>query len=159
MPLPPLLAALAAAAALAGPAAAADYTAGDLTIGAPYALETPATAKAGAGYLTITNTGSAPDRLLAIRTAFPRTQIHATEVDAQGVARMREVEGLEIPPGGTVALEPGGLHVMFMGLDHPLAPGMSLPATLVFEGAGEVQVDFQVRPRDGPGHDMGEMSH
>lgn len=146
----------------AGAASAHDYSAGDLTIGHPYALETPATAKTGAGYLSITNSGPEPDRLVAIRTAFPRTEVHVTEVDASGVARMREVEDVEIPPGATVTLEPGGMHAMFMGLDAPLVADTSVPATLVFEKAGEVAVEFHVQPRDGAAHamdDMDGMSH
>ena len=98
MPRARLLAALAAIAALS---AAADYRAGDLEIGDPYALATPPAARAGAGYLTITNAGATPDRLVAVRSDLPHTQIHATEIDAQGVARMREIENLEIPPGAT----------------------------------------------------------
>ena len=134
-----------------------DFTAGDLTIGHPYALETPATAKTGAGYFTITNHGTSPDRLVAIRSAFPRTQIDATEIDAQGVARMSEVESLEIAPGATVTLAPGGMHVMFMGLDAPLVAEDSSRATLVFENAGEVAVEFNVETRDGAAELMGEM--
>ena len=92
------LAAAAAAALAASAAAAHEYTLGALAVGHPYAVETPATAKTGAGYFSVTNSGTTPDRLLAIRTDFPRAEIHAGEVDAQGVARMRPVEALEIPP-------------------------------------------------------------
>ena len=155
MPRARLLAALAAIAALS---AAADYRAGDLEIGDPYALATPPAARAGAGYLTITNAGATPDRLVAVRSDLPHTQIHATEIDAQGVARMRELENLEIPPGATVTLSPGGMHVMFMGLEAPLTPDTTIPATLVFEKAGEVAVEFTVRPRR-EGDDMHGMSH
>jgi copper(I)-binding protein len=152
-----LVAALAVAVTLAGAARAHEYTVGDLEIGHPYALETPATAKSGAGYLTITNTGTTPDRLLAVRTAFPMTQVHETEVDAQGVARMGEVEALEIPPGDTVSLGPGGMHVMFMGLDAPLTADGSVPATLVFETAGEIEVEFRVEPRDAAAEPWDDM--
>jgi copper(I)-binding protein len=100
-----------AAAGLASAAAAHEYKLGDLTIGHPYAIETAATAKTGAGYLSITNAGSAPDRLLAVEAGFPRVELHATEVDAAGVARMAPVEGLEIGPGETVTLAPQGTHV------------------------------------------------
>ena len=153
-----LLAAFAAL-ALAHPLAAHEYTLGSLKIGHPYAIETPATARTGAGYLTVTNTGSAPDRLLEIRTAFPRTQIHATTTDSNGVARMEEVGPLDIPPGATVELAPGGMHVMFMGLDAPLASGAAVPATLVFEKAGEIAVEFKVQPRTAGGDDMPGMAH
>src|SRR5688572_30358176 len=105
----PFLAALVIA-ALATAAAAHEYTVGPLTIAHPYAIETPPAATAGAGYLSIANAGAAPDRLIAVRAAFPRTQIHAVEIDAQGVASMRPVEALDIPPGATVTLAPAGLH-------------------------------------------------
>lgn len=75
---------------LAGPAAAHDATAGGLTIGHPFAIETPPGAMSGAGYLTITNAGSEPDRLIAVRADFPHVTLHRTEVGADGVARMRE---------------------------------------------------------------------
>ena len=142
-----MLAALVAALSLAGAAGAHEFRLGDLTIGHPYAIETPATARSGAGYLTITNAGDAPDRLLAVEAAVPAVQIHGSETDAAGVTRMLPVDGLEIPPGGTVALEPGGLHVMFMGLGAPFEAGAKVDATLVFERAGEIAVQFNVEPR------------
>ena len=150
--------ALAAALVAAGPALAHDFNLGTLAIGHPYAIATATTARTGAGYLSITNTGDAPDRLLEVQADFPAVQLHTTEVDAQGVARMRHVEALEIPAGGTVVLEPRGLHIMFMGLAAPLEPGGTIDATLVFETAGEVPVVFNVEERgaDAPEHtDMG----
>jgi copper(I)-binding protein len=158
----PMLAALAVAAALASPASAHDYALGSLEIAHPYAIETAPTAMAGAGYLAITNTGDVPDRLIAVRTDFPRTWIHAVEIDADGVARMHEVDALDIPAGATVTLAPSGLHVMFMGLDAPLVAGASIPATLVFENAGELAFEFKVEPRSAGGdtHDaMPGMAH
>jgi copper(I)-binding protein len=84
------------------------------------------------------------------------------EIDADGVARMHEVDALDIPAGATVTLAPSGLHVMFMGLDAPLVAGASIPATLVFENAGELAVEFKVEPRSAGGdtHDaMPGMAH
>ena len=60
---------------------------------------------------------------------------------------MRPVEAPRHPAGATVTLAPQGLHVMFMGLDAPLVAGASIPATLVFERAGEIAVEFKVEPR------------
>jgi len=139
-----------ALALLALPAVAHEVTTDSLVIDHPYALETVATAMSGAGYMTITNTGSAPDRLLDVRADFPRVSLHGTETDAQGVTRMIPVEGIEIAPGETVTLAPGGMHVMFMGLDgDPFEEGERIPATLVFERAGEIEVEFWVEPREG----------
>ena len=139
---------LAALLALASPLAAHEYEAGDLVVGHPYALATAPSAKTGAGYLTVTNEGDAPDRLVAVETAFPMTMLHATEVDAAGTARMVHLDGVDIPAGATVTLAPGGVHVMFMGLTGPLEAGRAFPATLVFEKAGPVPVEFKVEARD-----------
>lgn len=146
------------------PAAAHELTTDSLVIDHPYALETVATAMSGAGYMTITNTGSEPDRLQAVRADFPSVTLHGTETDAEGVTRMIRVEGIEIPSGETVMLAPGGTHVMFMGLDgDPFEEGERIPATLVFERAGEIAVEFWVEPRDGgmtghEGHDHGSLA-
>ncbi|MBW7057706.1 copper uptake system-associated protein [Paracoccus bogoriensis] len=137
-------------AVMAVPATAHEVTTESLVIDHPYALETPATAMSGAGYMTITNSGSEPDRLLAVRADFPRVTLHGTETDAEGVTRMVPVEGITIAPGETVTLAPGGMHVMFMGLDgDPFEEGERIPATLVFERAGEIAVEFWIEPRTG----------
>ena len=141
----PSLAAGLAAALLASPVPAQDYKLGDIDIGHPYVIAS--TGRSAAGYFSVTNHGATADSLVAIRTDFPRSEVHGTETDASGVSRMSRVPALEIPAGGTVTLQPGGLHVMLMGLDHPLAAGDEVAATLVFENAGEVAVVFQVQAR------------
>ena len=126
-------------------AAAETYSAGSLQIGSPWARATPKGATVGAGYLTITNKGTEADRLIG-GSAAPagRFEVHTT-VTENGVARMRQVTGLEIKPGETVELAPGGMHVMFMGLKQPLRQGQSVKGTLVFEKAGTVAIEFTVQ--------------
>src|SRR5688572_15736601 len=101
-------------------ASAEDYVAGGLLIGNPWARATPSGASIGAGYLTITNRGAQPDRLIG-GSAVPaaRFEVHSTVVE-DGVAKMRTLKSLEIGPGQTVELKPGGMHVMFVGLMQPL---------------------------------------
>lgn len=135
--------------ALGAPLAAHDFTVGDLRVDHPFAIATPPAARSGAGYLSIENTGATADRLIAVEADFEGVMIHATEIDAEGVARMRHVEAVEIAPGETVTLEPGGLHVMFTGLTEPFVEGDVIPAVLVFETAGPVEVEFNVETRAG----------
>lgn len=127
------------------PAAAHDYTIGSLKIGHPWARATPPTAPSGGGFLTVTNTGTTVDRLVSASSpAAGQTQIHEMKMDGT-IMRMREVEnGLEIPPGATVALAPGGLHLMMMGLKDPLKQGTRVPLTLTFEKAGKIDVELVV---------------
>ncbi len=137
---------LSSAVALFGlPAAAHDYTLGSLKIGHPWARATPPTAPSGGGFLTVTNTGTTADRLVsATSPAAGQVQIHEMKMDGT-IMRMRELEnGLEIPPGATVALAPGGLHLMMMGLKAPLKEATRVPVTLVFEKAGKIDVELQV---------------
>jgi copper(I)-binding protein len=138
-----------------------DYAAGDLEIAHPFAFETARTAQTAGGFMTITNTGTTADRLLAVEADFPRVEVHTTEMDGD-IARMIHLEdGIEIPAGETVVLQPGGFHVMFMGLGgDPFEVGEEVPATLVFENAGRVEVVFGVEARSGNGAmNHGAMGH
>lgn len=155
----PTIPAALAAVAFAAAAAAHEFKAGDLTIGHPYAVETAATAKSAAGYFTVTNAGTAPDRLVAVEAEGVKAEVHETTTDASGVARMAPVAGLDIPAGATVTLAPRGLHVMFTGLTAPWTAGNKVPATLVFETAGAVPVVFNVEARKPAGEAMPGMDH
>lgn len=134
-----------AIATFALPAFAQDYKVGSLEIGNPWTRATPPSAQSGGGFLTITNKGTTPDRLVAVRTtASNKAEIHEMRMDGN-VMRMRELEkGLEIPPGATVELKPGSYHLMFMELKAPFAKDAKIPATLVFEKAGSVDVELSV---------------
>ena len=130
---------------LASSAQAQDITAGALKISAPWARATPKGANVGGGYLTITNTGSAADRLVGGSSDISnRFEVHEMSMD-NGVMKMRMLpKGLDIKPGETVALKPGGYHVMFVELKQPLTQGQKFKVTLQFEKAGKVDVDFAV---------------
>ena len=145
MKLIPILSALALG--LPTLAAAHDFKVADLEIHHPMAFETPRAAKSGAGYLMIVNNGTTDDSLLAVQADFPKVQLHLSE-EKDGIAKMIHVDKIDIPAGQSVELMPGGLHVMFMGLNgDPLEEGEEIKATLVFEHAGEVDVVFNVEPR------------
>jgi copper(I)-binding protein len=128
---------------LALPAHAADVMVGKLKISAPWARATPKGAQVGGGYLTVTNTGSTSDRLVGGSTAVAKdVQVHKMTM-ANGVMKMRPVAGgLEIKPGQTVTLKPGGYHIMFVGLHRQLKQGEHFKVTLAFAKAGKVAVDF-----------------
>jgi len=126
-------------------ARAADYNVGSIHVTQPWARATPKGASSGAGYLTVTNNGTAPDRLTCTASdAAAQCQIHTMSMD-NGVMKMRPVEGgLEIKPGETVTLKPGGYHMMLVHLKHPLEPGSTVEATLQFEKAGTIKVEMPV---------------
>ena len=150
---------LAAAIFAAAPVLAHDYEVGALSVGHPVIYEGPPTLRTAAGYMTVTNAGDEADSLIGIRSDAARASLHETR-EEDGVARMLPVEIVEIPAGGTVTFAPGGLHVMFMDVDgRALREGAELPATLVFERAGAVEVTFNVEPRSGGGEHGGDATH
>jgi len=122
-----------------------DYKLGSLEITRPWARATAPTAPAGGGYLAITNKGTTPDRLVSVSSPAAQTvQVHEMKMEGN-IMRMREVDhGLEIAPGATVKLAPGGFHLMMMGLKGPFKQGTTVPVTLVFEKAGRIDVELDV---------------
>lgn len=149
-----LMLALAVAAAAATGAFAHEYKLGNLEIVHPHARATPPNAPVSAGYMVIKNTGAEADRLVAGSAAFAgKVEIHEMSMDG-GVMQMRPLEGgLEIPAGGEVELKPGGFHVMFMQLGEQLKEGDSVKGKLLFEKAGEIEVEFKVEKIEGKGGD------
>src|SRR5262249_62215282 len=76
--------------------------------------------------------------------ASAQCEIHGMTMEG-GVMKMRPVEGgLEIKPGQTVTFAPMGLHIMFRDLKHPLEQGNTVKATLKFEKAGTVDVEYPI---------------
>jgi periplasmic copper chaperone A len=120
---------------------------GDLLIETTWLREPPDGARVAGGFMRITNSGKVADRLMGGSTTFAkRFEVHEMAV-VDGVMRMRELTaGIEIKPGQTVELKPGGLHVMFMDLIERPKAGESRKTTLVFEKAGKVEIDMTVTP-------------
>ena len=139
--------ALAAALVFSTAALATDYTAGSVKITAPWTRVPPPSAKVAGGFMTLTNTGTQPDRLLGGSSPVAgRIEVHEMTLDG-GMMKMRELDkGLEIKPGQTVELKPGSYHIMFMDLKEPPKEGSTVKGTLVFEKAGPVQIEYKVEP-------------
>jgi len=141
----PLAVALAVSPLVAARAQAHEFSAATIKVVHPWSRATPPGAKVSGGYLKIENKGAAPDRLLGGTSEIAqKIEVHETTV-TDGVARMRLLgEGLEVPAGGNAELKPGGVHLMLLDLKSPLKQGEKVKATLMFEQAGRVEVEFQV---------------
>ncbi|MFA5963123.1 MAG: copper chaperone PCu(A)C [Sphingomonas sp.] len=138
--------------AIAAPLLAHQFTVGKLLIGHPWSRATSPRATTAGGYLSITNSGDQPDKLIGATSPYAKTVIlHSMTMDG-GIMRMRPVKGgLVIPAKGKVALDPDGYHLMFTGLKGQFVEGAMVPATLRFERAGSVTVQFKV---EAPGATM-----
>ena len=143
-------------------AQSSDYKLGTIDIHAPWARAS--VTKTGAAYLELANHGSAPDKLIAASTPIAaKAELHENKME-NGVMEMRPVDGIDIAPGGTATLKPGGYHLMLMGLKEPLKAGGHFPLTLTFAKAGKIDIQVPVEAVGAmqggsmSGHDMPGMS-
>lgn len=144
-------------------ASAQDIDAGSLILQHPWSRATPPGAPVGGGYLTIVNKGTTADKLVGgTIDVAAGVEIHQMTME-DGVMKMRQLDGLDIPAGGSVTFSPNGLHLMFIGLKHGLKKGQHADGTLVFEKGGSVKVSYEIEgigakaPSDGqsmPGMNM-----
>ena len=153
--------------AAAAPALAHDHTA--IRISDAWCPPTPPGAPTAAGYLTITNSGRTPDRLIGEASPVAASvQLHSTTTRGQ-IMRMRAVtEGLPVAGGQVRTVQSGGeMHLMLIGLKRPLRAGERVPVALTFAHAGRIDADFVVRPQGdmapamhiGPHDHLDHMTH
>jgi copper(I)-binding protein len=103
-------------------------------------------------YLTLTNPDAAAVGLVAASSgAAGRVEIHQSR-QVDGMWRMRRLDKLQIPAGGTVTLEPGGVHLMLMNLNSPLREGKTIEVTLEFDNGETRSAVVEIR-MPGAGHD------
>ncbi len=104
----------------------------------------------GAIYLTITS--ASPDRLTGVASAdAAETMLHKTTAMG-GMSGMTDMDMVDLPAGKPVRFAPHGMHIMLMGLKHPLVAGSHIGLDLMFQKAGTVHASVPVQPitADGP---------
>ena len=117
---------------------------GQMVIENAWARASAGRAANGATYMTLRNTGASEDRLVAVSAEVARRAELHTHLMENNVMKMRPVKNVPVPAGGSVTLQPGGHHVMLMGLEKRLVKGESFPLTLTFAKAGAVTVSVPV---------------
>ena len=142
-----------------GLAPAQHYEAGDIHIQSPWARALPPTSPNGAVYLTLTNHGSHPDKLLsASADVAERVEVHSHILE-DGMMKMRRVESVILPPHEDVLFAPGGQHIMLMGLKQPLAAGDRFGLLLEFDQAEQTSVEVVVQLVDAEGAGTTHHNH
>lgn len=115
----------------------------------PWGRTSPMNAEAGAFYMTIENGTDAEDRVLsATSDRCTMIELHNSSMNDEGVMSMAPApEMFVVPAGGTLVLEPAGLHVMCMGLTSPLVEGETVEIAMEMEQAGAVTVEAVIEDR------------
>lgn len=117
----------------------------DVAVEGAWSRASVGVSRPGAAYMVIRNDGDDAVTLTGVRTDLAmKPEIHRSSTNTQGVSSMARVGEIEIAPGETVALEPGGLHAMLMGLQRPMVEGEAFMLTVVFADGGEVTVQVPI---------------
>ncbi len=88
-------------------------------------------------------------------------ELHTVQME-ESMMKMRRIDAIIVPPVTPTLLQPGGSHIMLLGLKQPLVAGQTFPLRLRFEQAGEIMVDVPMRTPDGQipsGTAHGEKHH
>jgi len=134
----------------------------ELVVKEPWVRPSPMAAGNGAGYMVIQNKGATDDALIGAEADFAEAvEIHETFTaqpeDMAGTGGeggesmggemmgMRPVQSVPVPAGGEAVLQPGGYHIMFIGVTQTLEPGSKVTLTLVFESGKRLQIEAEVR--------------
>jgi len=117
----------------------------EMAIGDPYARAVPPGQPNSAVFMTLENRSDQDQVLVAAESDVSEIVELHTHIEEGGMMRMRQVEKIEVPANETVTLQPGGLHVMLIGLQQALEPGQTIDLTLVFEDGSRMPVQAPVR--------------
>ncbi len=125
------------------------FSQGDVAVNHPWSRPTPPGVPMGVGYMAISNQGEADITLVGAATPKAKeVTIHQSAMK-DGMMNMRQLKnGLTIPAGETVLLEPRGYHLMLEGLKGAIAKDERIPMTLNFNGAGPVQIELHTMPME-----------
>lgn len=125
-----------------------------------WSRELPPNAPVGAVFMTIDNHSDQLDRLISAESSIAEvTELHA-HIHVGDVMRMAKVDSIDVPAHGQRTLEPGGYHVMLINLNKPLVAGETLPLTLQFEHAGQMELTVNIKSSDaGTSAEQPEMDH
>jgi copper(I)-binding protein len=117
--------------------------AASITVEHAWARASPKGAPNGVTYLTLVNGGTEADRLIGASSSVAENIQFHEEREEDGVSKMRQLDAIDIPAGGSVTLKPSGIHLM-MKLKAQLLEGQSFPLTLTFEKAGVIEVTVNI---------------
>jgi copper(I)-binding protein len=153
-----MLAAIVAVAASTGVAPPARAE-GKLTVYDAWIRMAPPGVSMMAGYATLKNEGDAPIKVLTVQSdAFRQSSIHETVVE-RGVSKMRELPRVDMAPGATVEMKPGGAHLMLMEPRHPILVGDKVHMVFLLADGTRVETYFDVLAPDATGDESGDGDH
>ncbi|HEX5122132.1 MAG TPA: copper chaperone PCu(A)C [Rhodanobacteraceae bacterium] len=132
---------------------------GKLTVYDAWIRKAPPGVSMMAGYATLKNEGDTPIKVLTVQSdAFRQSSIHETVVE-RGVSKMRELPRVDMAPGATVEMKPGGAHLMLVEPRHPILVGDKVHMVFLLADGTRVETYFDVLAADATGDESSDSDH
>ena len=125
----------------------------------PYVRAVPPGQQNSASFMQLTNNTAEDHALVAAESDVSEVVELHTHTMVNGMMRMRQVEKIDLPAGETVSLQPGGLHVMLIGLKQDLMPDSDVAITLIFDDGSKREITAPVRKLQMKMMKKGAMNH
>ncbi|MCL2830762.1 MAG: copper chaperone PCu(A)C [Betaproteobacteria bacterium] len=119
--------------------------AGDIQVIDPSVRQPPANAPTTGAFMTLKNTGNRDIKLIKAESPVAKNVELHTNVNEDGMMKMRQVANIEIKAKGETLLKPGSYHIMLIGLTQPLAEGDKIPMTLSFDDGSKEEISAPVK--------------
>lgn len=121
-------------------------SADDVTVDGAYVREVPPMVRNSAAFMTLSNSGDTEAALVAVHsTAADTIELH-THLNDNGVMRMRQIPEIAVAAGASTKLQPGGLHIMLLGLTESLQQGQTVSLELEFADGSRTRIEAPVMP-------------
>ena len=104
----------------------------EVLLDGPYAKATPPNAKNSAAFMKIENKGNSDVELILANSNISKvTELH-THIEENGMKKMIQIPSIKIPANSSVELKPGGLHIMFLGIQNQINENSNVDLNLTF---------------------------
>jgi copper(I)-binding protein len=142
-------------------ALAAENAAQAVKVGKSFVRAVPPGQKVSAAFMALNNTSKQDLKVISANSNVAQVVELHTHSHEDGMMKMRKIPAIDLPAGKTTILQPGGLHVMLIGLKKDLVPGQAVPVTLTFNDGSKKEIEIPVMQMTqmGGGMRMGNMQH
>lgn len=133
----------------------------EVTVENPYARAVPPGQMNSASFMVLNNTNTKDVALVAASSSVAKAVELHNHINEDGVMKMRQVQQINIPASGNVNLQPGGYHVMLIGLNQDLVEGKEIDLKLEFSDGGSqvLTLPVQMIMTGMEGHQHGHKHH
>lgn len=128
-----------------------------VVVESPYVRAVPPGQPNSAAFMTLMNHSDVEHAVVAAESPVANVVELHTHTEEKGMMKMRRIDKISVPGKNKAVLQPGGLHIMLIGLKQELIPGEKVSLILKFEDGSRKEIEAPVNKVMAPGNMNGGM--